>query len=214
MTSLVIWGAGGHAIVVADIVRLRGEFQIAGFLDDTRPESKGVAFCGATILGGGDVLGFLHNEGLEHVIVAVGDCSARLRLAAEANRFGLAFATALHPHAVIAGGVRVGAGTVAAAGAIVNPEARIGDHVILNTGCSVDHECVVGDGAHIGPGCRLGGRVHVGRGVHIGIGATITDRVRIGSRSIIGAGALVLDDVPEGVVCYGAPARVIREIDR
>ena len=77
---------------------------------------------------------------------------------------------------------------------------------------SVDHECVIEDGAHIGPGACLAGGVMVGRAARLGSGATVVDGVRIGANSLIGAGAVVLNDIPEGVITYGNPAKVIRKI--
>ena len=32
--KIVIWGASGHTMVVADIIRLRSRYQIVGFLDN------------------------------------------------------------------------------------------------------------------------------------------------------------------------------------
>jgi acetyltransferase-like isoleucine patch superfamily enzyme len=46
----------------------------------------------------------------------------------------------------------------------------------------------------------------------VGIGAVIADRVQIGEGSVVGAGSVVLRDVPAGVVAYGVPARVVREV--
>jgi acetyltransferase-like isoleucine patch superfamily enzyme len=41
----------------------------------------------------------------------------------------------------------------------------------------------------------------------------VIDGIQIGARAIIGAGAVVVRDIPNGVVAYGTPARVIRKID-
>jgi UDP-N-acetylbacillosamine N-acetyltransferase len=210
--TLVIWGASGHALVVADIVRLRGEYQIAGFLDSVNPGRVGAEFGGATILGGVEQLPDLVMEGVGYTILAIGDCDARLRLSEVARAAGLSLATAIHPSAIIAGDVQVGEGTVIAAGAMITPAARIGENVIINTSASIGHECIIEDGVHIGPGVHLGGRTTVGRGTWIGIGAAVSDRVTIGAHSVIGAGAVVVRDIPDGVVAYGVPARVVRRI--
>ena len=132
----------------------------------------------------------LRGEGVSHVIIGIGNCAARLRLAEEARREGFELATAVHPRAVVAGGVSVGAGSVVAAGAVVNPFAQIGENVIVNTCASVDHDAVVEDGAHICPGAHLAGWVRVGRGAWVGIGSSVIDRVRIGAGSIVGAGSV------------------------
>ena len=50
--QLVIWGASGHALVVADIVRLQDAYQIVGFLDDINPEDSMLFHMGTTIKDG------------------------------------------------------------------------------------------------------------------------------------------------------------------
>jgi len=210
--KLVIWGASGHALVVADIVRLRAEYELVGFLDDVNPDRTSAAFCGSRILGGQEQLVHLREQGVDYIIFGFGDCSARLELSKLVRELGFSLATAIHPKATVAADVSVGAGTVIMAGSVVNPGAQIGENVIINTCASVDHECVIEDGVHIGPGVRLGGHVRVGRAAWIGIGVTIKDAVHIGPGSVIGAGAVVLSDIPGGVVAHGTPARVVREI--
>jgi acetyltransferase EpsM len=198
--------------VVADIIRLRGEYEIIGFIDDVNPASHETIFNGATILGGREQLDKLARAGIKNLICAVGDCESRLRLAALAQSKGFSLATAIHPQAVIASNVLIGPGTAIAAGAVVNPGSIIGENVIINTSASVDHECLISDGAHLGPGVHLGGRVSVGRATWLGIGAIVKDRVRIGAGAMIGAGAVVLEDMPDEIVAYGVPARIVRKI--
>ena len=43
------------------------------------------------------------------------------------------------------------------------------------------------------------------------MGANIFDRVNVGKNTIIGAGSLVTKSIPDNVVAYGIPARVIKE---
>lgn len=209
--KILIWGASGHALVVADILQAAG-WQIAGFIDDVNPSKKGTSFSGAMVLGGREQLDVALKAGVRKILIAVGDCAARLRLAEEALRQGFELGTAVHPNAVVARSVVVGPGSVVAAGAVVNPAAVIGANVIINTGAGVDHECRIGDGAHIGPGARLGGRVTIGKGAWVGIGASVKDGVTIGDGAILGAGAVALEAVPAGMVAYGVPAKVARPV--
>jgi acetyltransferase EpsM len=207
-TPLVVWGASGHARVVADIIRLGNEYDIVGFLDDVHPERCGTEFCGARVLGGRETLDDLRRQGVQHVIFGFGDNRARLTLGNLVRAEGFCLATAIHPRATIAADVAIGRGTVVVAGAVINPGTRIGQSVIINTSASVDHECLVDDGAHVGAGVRLGGKVVVERGAWIGIGATVRDEVVIGAHSMVGAGAVVVANVPARVVAYGVPATV------
>src|SRR5688572_29861058 len=160
---LVIWGTSGQALVVADIVRLGGAYEIVGFLDDVNLDRRGTEFSGATVLGGREQLAGLMAGGVSDVILAFGNCQSRLRLADEVRAAGFRLATVIHPRATVAADAAVGEGTVVAAGAVVNPAARIGDCVIVNTGATVDHHCVVHDGAHICPGVHIGGWATIGR---------------------------------------------------
>lgn len=210
--QLVIWGASGHALVVADIIKLTGEYELVGFIDDVNPVPANTSFCGFSVLGGRNCLEELKRQGLSHVIFAFGNCEARLRLAEWSREMGLSLATAIHPRATVAADVSVGAGTVIAAGAVVNSGATIGENVIINTCASVDHECVIDDGVHICPGAHLAGKVTVGRASWVGIGATVVDRMVIGSGVMIGAGAVVVNDLPDNVLAYGVPAKVIKRI--
>jgi len=213
LRKTVIWGASGHARVVADALRLAGGHDLVGFLDDVNPERAGTRFCGLPVLGGKERLEDLLREGVTHVIFGFGDCAARLRLADFVRSLGFSLAVAIHPRSVIAEDVPVGDGTLVAAGAVVNPGARIGGNVILNTSCSVDHDSVVEDGAHVCPGARLGGNVSVGRGAWVGIGSVVIDGVRIGAGAFLGAGSVVVGDIPEGILAYGVPARPVRKVD-
>jgi UDP-N-acetylbacillosamine N-acetyltransferase len=210
--EIVIWGAGGHAAVVTDLIRRINRFRIAGFIDDMHPDRKGEDFCGAKILGGRPQLAKLRRAGVKYLLVAFGDNAARLKQAAAAKELGFTLPIVISPSADVAAGVQIGSGTVIASGAVVTPGARLGKNVIINTSASVDHHCVMADGAHICPGVRLAGGVSVGRCAWVGIGATVIEGIRIGEGSIIGAGAVVVRDVPENVMAYGVPGRVIRKL--
>lgn len=210
---VVIWGASGHALVVADALRQAGGHHVVGFLDDVVPERSGEPFGGATILGGREALPRLRAAGVEELIVAIGACAPRLAAADAARALGFRLATAVHPRATVAPDVTVGAGTLVCAGAVVTPAAAIGACVIVNTAATVDHECRLDDGVHVGPGAHLGGRVVVERGAWIGIGAVVRDRVRIGAAAVVGAGAVVVADVPPRTLVYGVPARPQRTLD-
>ncbi len=54
--------------------------------------------------------------------------------------------------------------------------------------------------------------VKIGRNVWIGSGAMILPGVTIGDDSVIGAGSIVVKDIPAGVLAYGNPCEVVREI--
>lgn len=53
--------------------------------------------------------------------------------------------------------------------------------------------------------------VVIGNNVWIGGGAVILPGVTIGDNTVIGAGSVVTKDIPDNVIAYGNPCKVIRE---
>ncbi|MBJ2187841.1 MAG: acetyltransferase [Muribaculaceae bacterium] len=197
MAAINLFGSGGHARVVMDIIAAGGD--TVGVMYDDAPRCGGIG--GTPVLRAGEaaVRGPL--------IVAIGSCRAR-RLVAE--RYGVEFATAVHPSAVVSPSATLGEGTVVMPGAVINSGASVGSHCIINTRASVDHDCRVGDYVHVAPGCTLSGDVRVGDGSWIGVGSCVRQGVSIGRGCLIGAGSVVVGDIPDGSVAYGNPCRVVR----
>lgn len=213
MPPIVIFGAGGHAKVVADSLRRLGGWQVEGFVDDLAPERAGEPFGGAVVLGGRGVLPALRERGVDALVLAFGHNHARLALAEQLGAQGWRFPPVVDPLASVAADVQLGPGCYVGAAAVVEPGSRIGAQAIVNTGAIVCHDSEVGDGAHVCPRACLGGHARVGRAAWIGIGSVLRDRARVGARALVGAGSLVLTEVPDGMVAWGQPARVIRESD-
>lgn len=209
---IAIWGAGGHALVIRDIV-LACSHTVLGFLVDSPNRGAVKPFLLSKTTVCPDPLSELGHLNPDAVAVAIGDCKTRMRISQKLRAHGFNLATLVHPSAVIASDSNLGTGTVIAANAVVNSFALIGDDVIINTAATVDHECVVEDGVHIGPGAHLGGNVKVGKGSWIGIGAVVINDVKIGSNTIVGAGAVVTRDIAANSIAYGVPAKWIREND-
>jgi maltose O-acetyltransferase len=55
--------------------------------------------------------------------------------------------------------------------------------------------------------------IAIADGVWLGAGALVLPGISIGENTVVGAGSVVTHDLPAGVVAYGNPARVAREID-
>jgi acetyltransferase-like isoleucine patch superfamily enzyme len=81
---------------------------------------------------------------------------------------------------------------------------------LLNTQSNLDHDSLLGAFASLAPGAITGGRARIGAGSFIGLGSRLIQEVQVGCNTVVGAGSLVLADLPEGVLAYGTPARVVR----
>lgn len=88
---------------------------------------------------------------------------------------------------------------------------HIGNFVSINRNSSIGHHTFIGDFVTINPGVNIAGNVVVGDNTLIGMGANVIDGITIGKNSIIGAGSLITKDIPDNVVVYGSPAKIIRD---
>ncbi len=205
--DMMVFGAGGHGKVVIDAIEQEGQHRIAYVLDDNVPQDY---FFKYPVPGGMETVKDVFDKGIKKAIVSVGDGSVRSKYGAMLEEIGFNLITVKHPTAVVSSNVNIGGGTVVFADAIVNSGTHIGKNCIINTGALIEHDNVIGENVHISPKAVLGGDVRVGDNSHIGIGATIINSITIGKNTIIGAGAVVTKDIPDDVVAYGIPARVIR----
>ena len=207
----VIFGAraDGSAKVLLDIIRSAGLYEVVGFLDDD-PARAGARCDDLPVLGGSDRLPGLRAEGIHGIAFALGSNRGRHALLDRARSCGLEPVNAIHPRAVVAAGVRLGAGIWMAAGAIVNPGSTVGDGAVINTGATVDHDCRIGAYANISPGCHLSGRTVVGPYAFLGTGAVTLPDITIGEDAVVGAGAVVVAHVEAGCTVAGVPAREVR----
>jgi sugar O-acyltransferase (sialic acid O-acetyltransferase NeuD family) len=204
VSGLLVIGAGGHGVVVADAAAEGGRWDRIAFLDDRFPEWKPDAPWG--LLGGLDAAAALRDD-YPDLVVAVGDNAARLGLTATFQAQGFRLPPVVHPTAWVSRLAALGPGSVVLAHAAVGPRTRTGTGCIVNTGATVDHDCALSDGVHISPGAHLGGGVTVGARTWIGIGAAVRHGIRVGADVTVGAGAAVVDDLADGVTAVGVPAR-------
>lgn len=90
-------------------------------------------------------------------------------------------------------------------------DTHIGKGVKLAQFSNVGHDSIIEDGANISAGVIMAGFSKIGKNADIAIGVTIRNRVSVGRLSLIGQGSNVVKDIPDNVVAYGNPCRVIRQ---
>jgi sugar O-acyltransferase (sialic acid O-acetyltransferase NeuD family) len=209
MRAIVLWGATGHARVLAEFLGTL-DYDIVALIDN---DPGVISFLpGVPLLRGEPALRAWRAQrtGEVYALVAVGGArgAERLELQQALAEMGYTLAPVVHPRAFVAAGVKLGAGSQVLANAAVAAAATIGAGCIVNTSASVDHECRLDDGVHIGPGATLAGNVVVERNAFVGTGASVIPHVTIGAGAVVGAGSVVVRDVPAGALVYGNPARL------
>jgi acetyltransferase EpsM len=206
MKDLIVYGAGGHGRVVADVAERCG-YNVLGYADDGLTQS-GLTVPGHAVLGSLDDLSGETDHAL--LFVAIGRNAARQQAAQRAQTAGWRFATLVHPSAQIGSRVAIGHGTVVMPNCVINADARIGAHAIVNTAATVDHDCDIGDFVHIGPGVHLAGNVSVGQRTQLGVGSNVIPGIAIAEDVMVGAGATVIRQLDGGLTVVGTPARPVR----
>lgn len=73
----------------------------------------------------------------------------------------------------------------------------------------IAHDCIIHEHCQISMGVIVGGCVEIGEKTYIGMNVSIRDRINLGDNSVVGMGANVLKSIPNDVVAFGNPAKVI-----
>lgn len=210
--NIVVIGASGHAKVMMDIVEKEGKYRIIGLIDSYK--QVGESLFGYEILGTEDYLPTLiQSRKVSAGLITIGDNWVRHLMAEKIKSLvpEFRFISSIHPSAVIARGVTIGAGTAVMAGVIVNSDSAIGNFCILNTNASLDHDSLMEDYASLAPNATTGGNVTIGAFSAVSLGASVIHGLSIGRHSVLGAGAVALENIPDHCVAYGVPAKVVRQ---
>ena len=205
----VLVGAEGHAVSLTESVTAAG-FEIIAYTSDRT--------AGGTLLDRPvwEDVPAAHVDSGGIVVLAIGDNATRERLWNQLIQRvpREQFPAIVHPTASVSTLATIGPGSVVLQGAVVCSGARVGVGCLLNSGSILEHESAMDDFASLAPGAVIGGRVRIGARTAVSIGAVIKHGLTLGADSVIGAASYVHSDVPEGVVAFGVPARVMRKRHR
>ena len=212
MKKILIFGAGGHAKVIVDIIEKQKEYNIVGFIDeyiDINTNILGYKVLGKISSLNEIIISYKAYGG----IIGIGSNSTRSEIRKKIYKTNpdFKFINCIHPNSILGKDTSLGEGNVVMAGVIINSLSTIKNHCILNTNSSVDHDCLIFDFASIAPGVTIGGNVTIGTYSHIGIGSNIFHNVTIGNNCIIGGGSLICENTQENSIYYGSPAKFIKK---
>jgi len=217
--ELVIIGAGGFGVVaawVADEINAiaskhvpAAPWDVIGYADCDAAK-RGTQRAGRTVHGAIEQVGRdFHGHGL-WFFCAIGDNGTRAKMVRRAEEFGWKPATLVHPTAIVASTVEIGAGSYIGPASVISVNAKIGAHVIIDMHVSIGHDAVLKDFCAIFPGARISGGCRLGKYALIGSNATLLPGTLVGDRAVVGASSLAHGSVEPDTTIFGVPARIIR----
>jgi sugar O-acyltransferase (sialic acid O-acetyltransferase NeuD family) len=208
---IIILGAGGHAKVIIETLRLSNR-EIIGCV--TPDLDTGSTFSGFTVLGDDTAIYNYSADEIELVngIGTLPRQNLRWNLAMKMRDKGYQFTKVIHPSAIIANDVVLADGVQVMAGVVIQPGTLVGKDTIINTAVIIDHDCTFAENCHLAPGVVCSGGISVGKNVHIGTGTKIIQGINIGKESIIAASSTIYKNVPSGVLIRQQLSTVIEEI--
>jgi sugar O-acyltransferase (sialic acid O-acetyltransferase NeuD family) len=208
---LFVIGSSGHAGSVLEAIELQGEYQVLGLLDSFEPvgtrkhryEVYGPPEDAVKLAAAFDCRSFF---------IAIGDNWSRWRISRclEEAVPGFDFPVVCHPGAVVSRSAKIGRGTAVLAAAVVGTDTMIGEGCIVNVAAAIGHDCRMENYSSIAGGVRMAGGAVIGERSTAGVSSTLLEKITVGRDSVVAAGAVLFKNVPDEVVVFGNPARIVR----
>lgn len=148
-----------------------------------------------------------------NLMIGVGNPKLKKQLIQNFNLKTEKFINIIHKSSQISTTSKIKNGTLINSLVSIAAHTFIGNFVRINRNSSIGHHTIIDDYVTINPGCNIAGKIIIGESTTIGMGVNIIDNIKIGRNTIIGAGSVVTKNIPENVIAYGNPCKIIRNND-
>lgn len=210
---LVILGAGGHAAVLIDTLKLQNA-EILGLVSPELATHRRVLQGIPHYLQDDDVLTFSPDDiRLVNGLGSLPGNTLRAKLFTQFIALGYQFENVIADSAIISPYAELGHGVQVMPGAIIQAGAVIGDNTIINSGSIIEHDCVIGAHNHIAPGVTLSGDVRTEEFVHIGTGASVIQGLQLARYAVVSAGVAVTKNIPVAHSAFNGRISIVRRKD-
>lgn len=209
--QIVILGAAGTGLLMAESISRNREITLLGFLDDDT-EKQAHGHNNLPVLGG-----LSSWEGLPHeclFLTSLYGPKKNHQFFELVKSLGIPksrWATVTDPYATVSATVTLGHGTYIGPGTVLEPMVSLGNHCAILGNVYIAHNSHLADYVVCANSVSIAGWASVGEASFIGANATVRERTHIGSRVVIGMGSVVFRDVADGQIVVGNPARVMKK---
>lgn len=209
MKQLIIVGASGFGRELLqwckDILKIRNEWEIAGFIDDNQSALDGYE-CDYKVIGA--INDWQPNDN-QVFALAIAEPKLKKEIVSKLESRGAHFVPIIHPDARIGNFNVLGKGLVMYPNARITVNTKIGDYVTILDNTSIGHDAVIGNYTTISASCGINGHVQVGEGAYFGCNASTIPSIKIGDGCHIGIGSVVVNNIKSGMQVFGNPAKRI-----
>lgn len=206
---MVIAGLGGHAREVVDVLGYEQAPSFHFFEEFETGESNNWGFEINKVTDAERLRAIFTKD--PYFVIAVGNPVLRQKFyTAFCDVGGKPFSVIASTSIISKNNVELGEGLNIMHLSFISSKVRIGNGTLVNCGVKIHHDSIIGDFCEISPNAIILGGCKVGNNCSIGSSATILPKVSIGNNVIIGAGSVVTKDIPDNMLAYGVPARVMK----
>ncbi len=212
--KIILIGSGQYARMVIDNIEDIGNIEIFGIVTSI-PEEVGKNWYRYPIIGINEEIDriFSENKDLTGYFLTIdtlrnGNMRPREQMYKMLDKKYRA-PNLIHPKALISRHAILGHGNILEAYTKIANGARMGSHCIVNSFTAVNHDQIIGDNVLIVGNVSMAG-CSIGDNTIIADGASVGFKCSVGCNCIIGDGAVIAKNIPDNVVAYGNPARIIR----
>ena len=192
MSKLVIFGAGGHAKSLIDLIAITGDWEISGLVGINNEINKSVL--GYKVKWQEDQIIEIRKS-FQYALVAIGDIpngNRRKNLVLKLLEYDFILPTIISPKAYVSQFSKIGRGTTIGHNSVINANASIGNFCIINTNSLIEHDVFIDEFCHISTSVTINGEVNIGKGSFLGSGSIIRDGVNIPANTVISAGKKIM----------------------
>ncbi|MGM3175853.1 acetyltransferase [Dickeya lacustris] len=147
------------------------------------------------------------------IVIAVGEPILREKFKNNISHLSIPLATLIHPSVFVPENTVIKEGCIINEGVFLSCDVYIGANVCIQQMSRISHDCSIHENTVLASGVCLAGGCNVGKRVFIGMGVMVRERRKIGDFSVIGMGSVVVSDLPDKIIAFGSPARVVKEND-